>query len=403
VNTPRARGEIWAYGLRNPWRFSFDRATGDLTISDVGQDAVEEIDIALAGTGAGANYGWSCFEGSLRFNDCPALGHVPPAFEYSSAGTEARCSITGGYVVRDPSLPALAGRYVYGDFCTGELRTADLAAGTDRALNLVVPALSSFGEDAAGRVYAASLAGPVFRLRAGPLLEPIGVFNQPVDVTSAPDDPSTLFVVEKGGTVKKVQGGVPTTFLGHLGRRRHRRPRARPALDRLRARLREQRAVLRLLRRSDGRHQDRGVPVASPRVDAAAPRLRQPQRRPAPVRARRDALRGVRRRRRRRGPARQRPEPRNPAREAHPNRPLSFTPAGHGDDSAMGIGTSLFLIAVGAILYFAVNATVSGLEIATIGLILMIIGVVGLVISLVFLNSARRDAGRTVVRERDVY
>jgi hypothetical protein len=70
-------------------------------------------------------------------------------------------------VVRDPSLPALAGRYVYGDFCTGELRTADLTAGTDRALNLVVPALSSFGEDAAGRIYAASLAGPVFRLRAG--------------------------------------------------------------------------------------------------------------------------------------------------------------------------------------------------------------------------------------------
>jgi glucose/arabinose dehydrogenase len=217
VNTPGARAEIWAYGLRNPWRFSFDRATGDLTISDVGQDAVEEVSFAPAGTGAGANYGWSCFEGTLRFNDCPALGHVPPAFEYSSAGSEARCSITGGYVVRDPALPALAGRYVYGDFCTGELRTADLAAGTDSALNLVVPALSSFGEDAAGRIYAASLAGPVLRLRAGPLLEPIGVFNQPVYVTSAPGDPNTLFVVEKGGIVKKVQGGVPSTFLDISG------------------------------------------------------------------------------------------------------------------------------------------------------------------------------------------
>jgi glucose/arabinose dehydrogenase len=213
VSTPGARGEIWAYGLRNPWRFSFDRATGDLTIADVGQDAIEEIDLARAGTGAGANYGWSCFEGSLRFNDCPAPGHVPPAFEYSSAGSEARCSITGGYVVRDPALPSLAGRYLYGDFCTGELRTADLAAGTDSALSLVVPALSSFGEDAAGRIYAASLAGPVFRLRAGPLLEPIGVFNQPVYVTSAPGDANRLFVVEKGGTVKVVEGGVPSTFL----------------------------------------------------------------------------------------------------------------------------------------------------------------------------------------------
>ena len=218
VGTPGARGEVWAYGLRNPWRFSFDRVTGDLTIADVGQDAVEEIDFAPAGTGAGANYGWSCFEGSLRFNDCAAPGHVPPAFEYSSAGTEARCSITGGYVVRDPSLPALAGRYVYGDFCTGELRTADLAAGTDRALNLVVPALSSFGEDAAGRVYAASLGGPVFRLSAGvgpieALLEPVGVFNQPVYVTSAPDNANRRYVVEKGGTVKVVDGGVPSTFL----------------------------------------------------------------------------------------------------------------------------------------------------------------------------------------------
>jgi Glucose / Sorbosone dehydrogenase len=115
--------------------------------------------------------------------------------------------------VRDPALAALAGRYLDGDFCTGELRAADLAAGTDSPLNFVAPALSSFGEDAAGRLYAVSLAGPVFRLRAGPLLEPIGVFNHPVYVTSAPDDANRLFVVEKGGTVKVLEGGVPSTFL----------------------------------------------------------------------------------------------------------------------------------------------------------------------------------------------
>jgi glucose/arabinose dehydrogenase len=220
VGTPGARPEVWAYGLRNPWRFSFDRATGDLVIADVGQDAVEEVDFA-AGGGPGNNYGWNCFEGSLPFSGCNAPGHVPPAFSYSSESSETRCSITGGYVVRDPSLAALAGRYVYGDFCTGELRTVSLPAGNDdRALNLVVPAISSFGEDSAGRVYAVSLAGPVFRLRAGlgpveALLEPVpGAFVMPVYVTSPPGEPDKLFVVEKGGTIKIAGGG---TFLDLSG------------------------------------------------------------------------------------------------------------------------------------------------------------------------------------------
>jgi len=213
VGTPGARPEVWAYGLRNPWRFSFDRATGDMVIADVGQDAVEEVDFAPAGA-AGANYGWNCFEGSLPFSGCSAPGHVPPAFSYSSANDQTRCSITGGSVVRDPAL-AITGRYVYGDFCTGELRTVSLPAGDDdRALNLTVPAIASFGEDSAGRVYAVSLAGPVLRLRAGAgpveaLLEPVGVFVTPVYVTSPPGDPR-LFVVEKGGTIKIAGGG---TFL----------------------------------------------------------------------------------------------------------------------------------------------------------------------------------------------
>jgi glucose/arabinose dehydrogenase len=224
-----ARPEIWAYGLRNPWRFSFDRANGAMTIADVGQDAIEEVDFAPGGTGAGANYGWNCFEGSERHAGapagCEAPGHVPPAFEYSSRNDQVACSITGGYVVRDEAL-AIAGRYVYGDFCTGELRTVALAPGgatDDRSLNLRVPAISSFGEDASGRVYAVSLGGPVFRLRAGAgpveaLLEPVGVFNMPVYVTSQPGDPDRLFVVEKGGTIKLVDGvGLPTTFLDISG------------------------------------------------------------------------------------------------------------------------------------------------------------------------------------------
>jgi hypothetical protein len=94
---------------------------------------------------------------------------VPPAFEYSSAGTEARCSITGGYVVRDPSLPTLAGRYVYGDFCSGRVRTFRVSAGSaveDRPTGLHIPSPSSFGEDAGGRLYALSLDGQVYRIAA---------------------------------------------------------------------------------------------------------------------------------------------------------------------------------------------------------------------------------------------
>jgi len=164
-----ARPEIYSYGLRNPWRFSFDRTTGDLTIGDVGQGAIEEIDFARKGEASGANYGWRPFEGRRRNFDEPAPAAVPPVLELThDAGN---CSVTGGYVVRDPSLPGLAGRYVYGDFCRGELRAARLSAGSasgDRSLGLRrIDSLASFGEDGLGRVYVMSLSGPVYRFAAG--------------------------------------------------------------------------------------------------------------------------------------------------------------------------------------------------------------------------------------------
>jgi glucose/arabinose dehydrogenase len=163
-----AAPEIWAYGLRNPWRFSFDRGTGDLVVADVGQGAWEEIDYtprAAAGGGRGANFGWSCFEGRHAYNPCTAAGHVPPVFELSHAA--GFCAITGGYVARDPGIPELAGRYVYGDYCQPALRSTALAvpdATGDRAEAPSVAQLASFGEDACGRVYALSLAGPLYRL-----------------------------------------------------------------------------------------------------------------------------------------------------------------------------------------------------------------------------------------------
>jgi glucose/arabinose dehydrogenase len=160
------RPEIYAWGLRNPWRFSFDRATGDIAIGDVGQDHVEEVDFRRRGGARGVNFGWRAWEGTRR--EDPGLhihGDVKPVLEYTHDG--GNCAVTGGYVIRDPRLPALDGRYVYGDFCVGKLFSARLRLGhatARRALGLRVPSLSSFGEDDAGRVYAVSLDGPVYRL-----------------------------------------------------------------------------------------------------------------------------------------------------------------------------------------------------------------------------------------------
>ncbi len=167
-----ARGEIYSYGLRNPWRFSFDRASGDLTIADVGQGAVEEVDFVGKSNpthprGRGANFGWRPFEGRKRFAAGEsAPGAIAPVLEQSH--DDGWCSITGGYVVRDRAVPALYGRYVYGDYCLGRLRSARLRPGSatgDRQLALPkVEGLSSFGEDTRGRVYVVSLNGPVYRL-----------------------------------------------------------------------------------------------------------------------------------------------------------------------------------------------------------------------------------------------
>lgn len=166
----RGQPEVAALGLRNPWRYSFDRRTGDLWIGDVGQDTLEEIDGVTAsrftGPDAPLNFGWSAFEGTNRFNPDQQARHAqPPVFEY---GRDRGCSVTGGYVVRDPTLTSLYGRYLYGDYCAGELHsfTAEPSrqAIDDRAVGIDVPSLSSFGEDAAGHIYAVSLEGPVYRL-----------------------------------------------------------------------------------------------------------------------------------------------------------------------------------------------------------------------------------------------
>ncbi len=169
---------IWSYGLRNPFRFSFDRVNGAIVIGDVGQDEREEVDYApQPGPGAGANYGWNCREGLIEgpADDPGCAGSPPgafvdPIFDYphtiAAGGTAKRSAIIGGYVVHDPGLPELAGRYLYGDFGSGEVRSLSLAnpfAG-DRSEQLTIANLNSFGEDSCGRIYAISGNGPVYRL-----------------------------------------------------------------------------------------------------------------------------------------------------------------------------------------------------------------------------------------------
>jgi glucose/arabinose dehydrogenase len=166
VGRDGARPEIWAYGLRNPWRFSFDRRTGDLWIGDVGQSTFEEIDVELAGSSGGSNFGWDSFEGTARFEgDAVVEETVLPVYQYSHDGSV--CAVTGGYVYRGEAIPDLQGAYVFGDFCGGRLeaiRLRDGGATEPVRLGPTVPNLASFGEDADGELYVLSLPGDVYRL-----------------------------------------------------------------------------------------------------------------------------------------------------------------------------------------------------------------------------------------------
>jgi hypothetical protein len=156
-----ARPEIWAYGLRNPWRFSFDRATRDLWIGDVGQYIIEELDVIARRRSAGTNFGWNRLEGRRCFNGSPPPRAVPPIHQYNH--NDGRCEVVGGYVYRGTQMRDLQGAYVYGDLCDGRIRALAGARGKPlrhRDLGLRLPGLVSF----AGELYALSLAGGVHRL-----------------------------------------------------------------------------------------------------------------------------------------------------------------------------------------------------------------------------------------------
>jgi hypothetical protein len=170
--------EVWALGLRNPWRFSFDRSTGDLFIGDVGQSQWEEVSFQAAGTPGGRNFGWNAMEGSACFDNsgtgCPS--YVPkcgstaltlPIIEYSH---DLGCSITSGYRYRGSALPGLAGAFVYADFCSGRIWGARESSGgwTARLMVDTPYFISTFGQDVNGELYVGTLIGSIFRVVPGP-------------------------------------------------------------------------------------------------------------------------------------------------------------------------------------------------------------------------------------------
>lgn len=166
---PDARPEIWAFGLRNPWRFSFDRATGDLYIADVGQNAYEEVDFQPAHSRGGENYGWNLMEGNHPYRGSPRPDLTPPVAEYSHA--EGGCSVTGGYVYRGTRLPGLNGFYIFGDYCSGltwTLRQSATDVWERRLFLRTNLRISSFGEDEGGELYIVDHAGAIYRLEAAP-------------------------------------------------------------------------------------------------------------------------------------------------------------------------------------------------------------------------------------------
>ena len=170
MGTTDARPEIWSYGFRNPWRFTFDRGTGDLYIGDVGESEWEEVDFASGanGAGRGVNYGWSRMEGlhCSRGQVCDQTGLALPVVEYSHSDG---CSVIGGYVYRGAAMPALQGKYFYSDYCSGWVRSFQMEAGvavdgTDWPELSPEGQVTSFGEDAVGELYLVTAQGSVFKV-----------------------------------------------------------------------------------------------------------------------------------------------------------------------------------------------------------------------------------------------
>jgi glucose/arabinose dehydrogenase len=168
INNPGYLPEIWALGLRNPWRYSFDRTTGDLYIGDVGQGNWEEVDFQSASSPGGENYGWDNMEGFACFepsSGCTTTGMTLPIRAYANSGSSA-CAVTGGYVYRGPAFPSLQGIYIYADYCIGTIwgLQRDTGSWVNQQLTDTPYLISSFGEDEAGELYLTDLNGALYQI-----------------------------------------------------------------------------------------------------------------------------------------------------------------------------------------------------------------------------------------------
>ncbi len=213
VAVPGARGEVYAYGLRNPFRWSFDRLTGDMYVGDVGGTVQEEITFVPRSQSAGANFGWPCWEGDASGPQaCVPQNYKPPQHTYSPTSQP----VVGGYVARHSSLGSYVGRYLFGRFGGSQLFVMNAGGGPVGGTGLNIPSLSSFGEDGVGQLYVTSLAGAVSRLSAtGNTLSAtsVGTFNQPSAVAAPYGDPDRLFIAELGGRLLLRAAGQNHEFI----------------------------------------------------------------------------------------------------------------------------------------------------------------------------------------------
>ena len=208
------RPEIWALGLRNPWRFSFDRTTGDLYIADVGQNAWEEVDFQAAKEPGGRNYGWRILEGTHCYNPSsgcvPPGNHSPPAAEYSHS---EGCSISGGFVYRGARFPLMQGVYFYGDYCSGRIWGLRSISGIWESSELIVTphSISSFGEDEDGNLYLADLSGGVYALRGDP--GPSVTISSPAEGAAVTGTVLVQATASDNGAVTRVEFSVDGVLL----------------------------------------------------------------------------------------------------------------------------------------------------------------------------------------------
>ncbi|HEX4440658.1 MAG TPA: PQQ-dependent sugar dehydrogenase [Thermoanaerobaculia bacterium] len=219
VGVSGACEEVWAYGFRNPWRYSFDRATGDLFIADVGEDSWEEVDLQPAGSAGGQNYGWRLMEGDHCYNPPTACNDgtlTLPIFEYGH--TINRCAVIGGFRYRGTLIPDLVGLYVYGDLCTGEVFAASESGGTWSSVVLKDTSyvISGFGEDDAGELYLTNLSGLIYRLESTPYASPTLTALSPSPLLAG--DPGAVLVATGSGfaaeSVVRWNGAArPTAFV----------------------------------------------------------------------------------------------------------------------------------------------------------------------------------------------